>query len=80
MTNRKVEMTDYTIDNVTCTAVSSKAILVECADCEEFEDSSDGEGKCWIPRSQIMSESEVRDLGDTGTLSVSSWLAEKKGW
>lgn len=31
----------------------------------------------WVPHSQIMADSEVTDEGDTGTLLVTTWWAEK---
>ncbi len=33
----------------------------------------------WIPLSQIDTESEVMDRGDSGTLIIPRWLAEEKG-
>ncbi len=36
-------------------------------------------GEHWIARSQISEESEVREKGDSGTLIISRWLAEKAG-
>lgn len=35
------------------------------------------EGEAWIPLSQIDDESEVWKKGDTGTLAIKRWLAEK---
>ena len=34
----------------------------------------------WVPQSQIDDESEVYKEGDKGTLVVSRWIAEQKGW
>jgi len=33
----------------------------------------------WFPRSVVCDESEVKDLGDEGTLVVQRWFAEKEG-
>ncbi len=34
----------------------------------------------WIPKGQIHDDSEVYRQGDTGTLIVSLWIAEQKGF
>jgi hypothetical protein len=34
----------------------------------------------WVPRSQIDDLSEVYDSDHEGTLIVSQWFAEKRGW
>jgi len=69
----------YSIDDVTCTkeSDSGKALLMESDTCDEFEG---GDGKCWIPKSQITEDSDVHSVGDSGTLQVTRWLAEEKGW
>jgi len=36
--------------------------------------------KEWVPRSQIHELSDVHDKGDEGILTVTWWLAVKKGW
>jgi len=33
----------------------------------------------WIPKSQIVEDSEVQEEGDRGTLVITEWLAIKKG-
>ena len=38
----------------------------------------DGTG-WWIPQSCIDSESDVRTIGDEGTLVISEWIAKEKG-
>lgn len=48
-----------------------KSILVEAPDFEWPE---------WIPYSQVHEDSEVHREGDSGTLLVNEWLAEKRGW
>ncbi len=40
----------------------------------------DGVGEEWVPQSQIHDDSEVYGNGDRGTLVVSTWYAEQKGW
>lgn len=39
-----------------------------------------GDEKVWIPKSQITEDSEVFEMGTEGTLSVTEYLAEQKGW
>lgn len=36
----------------------------------------------WVPKSQIHDDSEVFDAGENrrGTLAVTDWLADQKGW
>lgn len=59
------------IGDAECTAETPKAILVDAPDFDEPE---------WIPQSQVHEDSEVYKMGTTGTLVVSDWWAEKKGW
>jgi len=47
---------------------SDKAILVVLPDMDE----------AWIPKSQILDESEVYAEGHRGTLTVTKWIAEQK--
>lgn len=63
---------NFSID-VECTRETEKAILVIVSvggTLDEF----------WIPKSQIHDDSEVFELGGKGTLVVSRWIAEQKGW
>lgn len=57
-----------TIEDVTATASSSKAILCDI----------DGE-EIWIPKRQIHDDSEVYAKGHTGKLVITRWIAEEKG-
>lgn len=34
----------------------------------------------WVPRSQLREPNEVWNEGDRGTLVVTEWLAEERGW
>ena len=34
----------------------------------------------WVPQDHIHQDSEVYRKGDEGTLIISDWIAEKKGW
>jgi len=34
----------------------------------------------WVPQNHIDADSEVYRKDDEGTLIVSDWIAEKKGW
>jgi len=71
----------YDIEHVQCIAESKngKSLLMQNDDCKEFED-EDEPGKCWLPKSQITDDSEVYKVDDEGTLTVTEWLAEKRGW
>jgi hypothetical protein len=70
----------YDIEDVKCIAESKngKSLLMR-KECEEFEDEPDP-GKCWLPKSQITEDSEVYEVGDEGTLTITEWLAEQRGW
>lgn len=61
---------DETVDfeNVDCQHSTDKAILCVI----------DGQ-KYWIPLSQIAVESEVKTVGDFGTLTITEWIAQQKG-
>lgn len=61
----------YEIDNAKCIRETDRAILVEA---DEFDEPQ------WIPQSQIDEDSEVYKLGTDGTLIVSDWFAEQRGW
>ena len=57
--------------NVTCVGETEKAIRVD--------------GPCWldaewVPQSQVTSDSEVWEKDQEGTLVVTRWIAEEKGW
>lgn len=57
---------------------SAKALLVAIQDCDYK-----GKPDEWIPLSQIAEDSEINresDVGDEGTLIMSKWIAEQKGW
>lgn len=58
------------IDDVTCTKVTEKAMLVVIE-----------EDEIWIPKSQVDDDSEVYDAGEhsTGTLVISQWIAGQNG-
>ena len=61
--------TKFSIEDVLCLRQTDKAILVIV----------DGEEE-WVPQSQVDDDSEVWQEGDEGTLVVSGWFADKKGW
>jgi hypothetical protein len=55
-------------------AKTDKAILVYVHDFDE---------DYWIPSGQVHDNSEIYDgcdVGETGNIVVTSWIAEKKGW
>lgn len=56
-------------DGVKCKKATEKALLCVVNGADE-----------WVPKSQISDDSEVSDEDDEGTLVVSKWLAETKGW
>jgi len=57
------------IDDVYVKKATDKALL--CVIEEEDH---------WVPISQVHEDSEVYDEGHKGTLIVTAWFAEKKGW
>lgn len=73
----------YDIDDVACIAESKngKSLLMRCT-CDEFakDDSHKDEDKAWVPKTQITDDSEVYEVGGEGTLSVTEWLAQERGW
>ncbi len=60
----------HSIEGVKCIAETDAALRV----------TSDEIGTEWIPKSQVDENSEVYALGGEGTLVVTLWLAETKGW
>lgn len=64
-------MRGYKIEEAEALHISDKTLLV---DAPEFDE------PIWIPHSQITDDSEVYDIGTEGTLIVTEWYAEKKGW
>ena len=57
------------VPDVLVTRNTGKALLVVL---------DDGEGKeVWVPCSVVDESSEVNDAGDSGTLVVQTWFAEK---
>lgn len=64
MTNRE----KFEIE-ATCIAETDAAIKVRT---EHGED--------WVPKSHVDDDSEVYSLDDEGTLVVTQWIAEQKGW
>jgi hypothetical protein len=59
-----------TINNVELMAVSKKAIMIE--------QHGSGAGEVWIPISQIKGKT-VNNVGETGTVDIPGWLADKNG-
>ena len=59
------------IQQARCLRATDRAILVV---------STDWPTPTWIPQGQVHDDSEVWRPGDTGTLVVSAWVAEQKGW
>ena len=54
-------------------------------DCLAIRDTDKGllvryEGEeVWLPKSKILEDSEVTEVGDEGILAIPRWLAEEKG-
>ena len=67
----------YDIEHCHCLKLSDsgKAILISNRCCEEFEGKN-----CWVPISQLTEDSEIKEPGDVGTLTVTEWFAQQKGW
>jgi len=61
----------YEISDAKAVRETDDALLVEA---DEFDEPQ------WVPKSQIDDDSEVYKLGTDGTLIVSEWFAEKRGW
>jgi hypothetical protein len=57
-----------TFDDVRAINETDAAVLVEVEGQE-----------VWFPKSHIGKDSEVKELGDTGTIEVTEWIAEQKG-
>lgn len=73
-----VDKPGYDIDDAVCIHESDKAILITAP---VFGDDRNGKPvEVWIPQSQITEDSEVWKVGDTGTLIVTEYLAEQRGW
>lgn len=34
----------------------------------------------WVPKNHVSDNSEVYKVGHSGTMIVSAWIAEQKGW
>lgn len=64
------------IEDCTVLRETERAILVRSEEFDEIE----GEIDVWIPKSQIDDDSEVYKLKTEGTLIVTEWFAEQKGW
>lgn len=62
----------YEMEDVTVIGESAKAILITGGQLEDSQE--------WLPKSQISFTSEVKHKGDEGTLIVSTWIAEEKGF
>jgi len=69
MSNRGFDTPNsHTIESATCIKETGMAVLVEINDEEH-----------WVPKSVIMSESDIQGLNDEGDLVVADWWAEKSG-
>jgi hypothetical protein len=64
--NRREE--DHEIPRATCIGETAKALKVEHSSGEEL----------WVPKSVICEASDVKELGDYGTLVIPQWFAKKE--
>ena len=58
---------------------TGKALLVRVDESDPVNETTD-DGTGWVPQSQIHEDSEVYQMGDSGSLVVTRWIAEQKGW
>ena len=71
--------TEYVEVEVHCLHDTPDSILVVPADKYEADESKiSGAHKHWIPRSQL-GDSVVHEKGDSGSMELPEWLAEKEG-
>jgi hypothetical protein len=67
-----IEVTEVLVD-------SGKALKVSIDPSDPAYETTD-DGTAWVPQSQIHEDSEVYQMGDSGSLVVTRWIAEQKGW
>ncbi len=67
----KAQEKPVAVENVRVLRATERALLIQAGD--------DGE-EVWIPKGQVDKASEVKDDGDVGTLLISAWIAEQKGF
>lgn len=75
----KVDDRGYEFGDVKLLMVRPKAILVKSTDGATVSAGAER----WIPVSQLHDDSEVwqeSEVGETGKLVVSTWLARQEGW
>lgn len=58
-------------------------VLLEDVECIRETDAAllcviDG-AEHWLPRSQLHDQSEIQREGDSGSITITAWLAETKG-
>jgi hypothetical protein len=63
-------MATFKIEDCEIVKSTGKAILVESPNLEE---------PLWIPNSQVHDDSEIWKQGETGTLTITEWWANKEG-
>lgn len=63
----------YRVEHAECVKQTGKALLIEAPEFEEPE---------WVPQSQIDDDSDVFDDQEhaSGTLVVTFWFAQRRGW
>ncbi len=60
---------EYEVE-VTCIEESTDGLKIQPKEGPSF----------WIPKTVVHDDSEVYKDGDSGTLVVKDWFAEKRGW
>ena len=61
----------FTLCESVCVHETESALLISS---EELSD------EVWVPKSQVIIDSDVHHKGDEGELVVTEWVAEKEGW
>lgn len=64
------EQEPYELEDCEVLAVLEKSMKVHSAE----------HGEIWIPLSQVHDDNDTSDEGDRGTILVTQWLAEQRGW
>ena len=61
-----------TVRNLRCVQSTELALLV--TETRRFEKTTKEEWKCWIPRSQVLPGSAIKEKDEMGHLCVSDWF------
>lgn len=61
----------FEIEGCEVLKVLDSSILVKCSEWDKPQ---------FVPTSQLHEDNDLNDEGDRGTLIVTMWLAEERGW